>query len=245
MADCGNNDQDYGLQFVAFTSTPADPYVGGINLGAIPYADLSGGDAQGTLNSASLSAPGNYRVYAILSPVPADTDCHPSAFLANFEVIQPAFITFLPPGDFCFDVGIQTALSGASPTGGVYSGDNVTDNGDGTTFSFNPSAAGIGVFSVTYTSICSSTANQTIEVFALPTVAFTGPGTVDLNAGIQTGLGRGTPTGGIYSGPGVTDDGNGMTYIFYPMAVGVGTYEIETTTTVSLSTYPMCKGYKI
>jgi hypothetical protein len=42
--------------------------------------------------------------------------------------------------------------------------------------------------------------------------SFTAPADLCLDAGVQTGLGGGTPTGGVYSGPGVTDDGNGMTY---------------------------------
>ncbi|MFT7072089.1 MAG: hypothetical protein ACJAX3_001063, partial [Patiriisocius sp.] len=33
---------------------------------------------------------------------------------------------------------------------------------------------------------------------------------------VVTGLGVGTPTGGIYSGIGVSDDGNGMTFSFDP-----------------------------
>ena len=47
-------------------------------------------------------------------------------------------------------------------------------------------------------------------VVPLPTVAFTAPADLDEDVGVQTGLGGGLPTGGIYSGPGVTDDGNGL-----------------------------------
>lgn len=60
------------------------------------------------------------------------------------------------------------------------------------------------------------------------TLAFTltaGPFATD--AGVQAGLGGGTPTGGVYSGPGVTDDGNGMTFSFDPMAAGVGTATVS------------------
>ena len=43
-------------------------------------------------------------------------------------------------------------------------------------------------------------------------------------------FGGGTPTGGVYSGTGVTDDGNGLTYTFDPSIAGVGfhtiTYEV-------------------
>jgi len=54
-------------------------------------------------------------------------------------------------------------------------------------------------------------------------VNFTAPADLCIDAGVQAGLGGGTPpqgtvTGdlGVYSGSGVTDDGNGMTYSFDP-----------------------------
>jgi hypothetical protein len=54
------------------------------------------------------------------------------------------------------------------------------------------------------------------------------------DAGVQTGLGGGSPAGGVYSGTGVTDDGNGMTFSFDPAAAGVGsatvTYTYDTGT---------------
>ena len=56
--------------------------------------------------------------------------------------------------------------------------------------------------------------------------AFTAPADLCISAGVQSGLGGGTPAGGVYSGPGVTDDGNGMTYSFDPAAAGVGTHTI-------------------
>ena len=43
--------------------------------------------------------------------------------------------------------------------------------------------------------------------------------------GLQT-FGGGTPTGGVYSGTGVTDDGNGLTYTFDPSSAGVGFHTI-------------------
>ncbi|MFT6924275.1 MAG: ELWxxDGT repeat protein [Crocinitomicaceae bacterium] len=61
-----------------------------------------------------------------------------------------------------------------------------------------------------------------ITVYPLPIVSFTAPADLCLNAGVQTGLGGGSPTGGIYSGPGVTDDANGMTYSIDPLVAGTG-----------------------
>ncbi len=66
-----------------------------------------------------------------------------------------------------------------------------------------------------------------LEEITSPSVSFTAPADIFEDAGVQTGLDGGTPVGGVYSGPGVTDDGNGMTYSFDPAAAGgVGTYTI-------------------
>ena len=40
-----------------------------------------------------------------------------------------------------------------------------------------------------------------------PSLAFTALDDLCIDAGIQTNLGGGLPVGGVYSGPGVTDDG--------------------------------------
>ena len=55
----------------------------------------------------------------------------------------------------------------------------------------------------------------TITVLANVTGTFTAPVDVCIGTAPITGLGGGTPAGGIYSGPGVTDNGNG-TYDFDP-----------------------------
>lgn len=49
------------------------------------------------------------------------------------------------------------------------------------------------------------------------------------DAGVQTGLTGGSPAGGVYSGPGVTDDGNGMTFTFDPATAGLGNHQITYT----------------
>ncbi len=60
------------------------------------------------------------------------------------------------------------------------------------------------------------------------------------DAGVQTGLTGGSPAGGVYSGTGVTDDGNGMTFTFDPAAAGEGgttlTYTYNTGTACGEST---------
>ena len=151
------------------------------------------------------------------------------------EVFALPSLTFTAPADLCIDAGVQTGLGSGTPTGGVYSGTGVTDDGNGTTYSFDPAVAGVGVHTITYTFTnsngCTSSATDNIEVFALPSLTFTAPVDLCLNAGVQTGLGSGTPTGGVYSGTGVTDDGNGSTYSFDPAAAGVGVHDITYTFT--------------
>jgi len=135
----------------------------------------------------------------------------------DIEVFALPIVMYTAPSDLCIDAGVQTGLGGGTPTGGVYSGDGVMDDGNGMTYSFDPLVAGAGIHTITYdytdTNGCMNIATDNIEVFALP-------------VGVQTGLGGGTPTGGEYSGDGVIDDGNGMTYSFDPLVAGVGTHTI-------------------
>ncbi|WP_211213883.1 SdrD B-like domain-containing protein, partial [Lewinella cohaerens] len=152
-----------------------------------------------------------------------------------FTTAEPSFpvITFAVSSNCCIDDGSMTGLGGATPTGGVYSGPGVTDDGNGTTYSFDPAAAGIGVHTITYTLVgaggCINSESDNKEVFALPNVAFSISADICLSDGVQTGLGGGTPAGGAYSGPGVTDDGNGTTYSFDPLVVGPGVFTVTYT----------------
>lgn len=52
--------------------------------------------------------------------------------------------------EVCLSDGIQTGLSGGNPAGGIYSGIGVTDDGNGTTFTFDPSIGGPGLVTVSY-----------------------------------------------------------------------------------------------
>ncbi|PKA83874.1 extracellular elastinolytic metalloproteinase [Ulvibacter sp. MAR_2010_11] len=88
--------------------------------------------------------------------------------------------TFTAPDDVCANSPVLTGLSGGSPLGGVYSGTGVTDDGNGSTYSFDPVAAGVGLHTITYdvpAGVCSiaSSASDDIEVLAIPP----GPVTVD------------------------------------------------------------------
>ena len=101
------------------------------------------------------------------------------------------------------------------------------------TYSFDPASAGVGTHTITYiittAAGCMGSAMDNVEVFAAPVVSFTALADLSISAGTQTGLGGGTPTGGVYSGSGVTDDGNGMTYSFDPVVAGAGIHTLTYT----------------
>jgi extracellular elastinolytic metalloproteinase len=90
----------------------------------------------------------------------------------NFET-PSGTAAFTAPGDVCANDPELTGLGGGTPSGGVYSGTGVTDDGNGATYSFDPVVAGIGVHTITYdvpNGPCStaSSASDTIEVLAIP-----------------------------------------------------------------------------
>ena len=153
----------------------------------------------------------------------------------DVEVFELPTLTFTAPADLCIDAGVQAGLGGATPTGGVYSGPGVTDDGNGTSYSFDPMAAGAGIHTITYTYTdgngCTNSITDDVEVYALPVLTFPALADVCLNAGVQSGLGNATPTGGAYSGNGVTDDGNGTTFTFDPITAGVGIHTVTYTFT--------------
>jgi hypothetical protein len=119
-------------------------------------------------------------------------------------------------------------LGGASPTGGTYSGPNITNNGNGETFTFT---GGVGTYTVTYTLTNGATVTAALAAVNPPSVSVTAPAPVNLSAGVQMGWTGGTPMGGIYSGPGITDNGNGISYNFDPAAAGLGTHTLTYTYT--------------
>jgi|TARA_R100000479_G_scaffold51000_3_gene24138 extracellular elastinolytic metalloproteinase len=87
--------------------------------------------------------------------------------------LPPSEAQFNAPADVCASSETLTDLGGGSPVGGVYSGPGVTDDGNGLTYSFDPSAAGVGVHTISYEvpegqCTTASTDTDTIEVLAIP-----------------------------------------------------------------------------
>lgn len=246
MAQADNGEQDYGISFYALLSgDPEDLYGSSFGrIGIVPFSELGDGGASATLlidENLIDFVDVNPLIIAILDATPADAACRPFATLTR-QVNTKPFVSLAAPGNFCADAGVQTGLGNVTPAGGVFSGPGITDDGNGSTYSFNPATAGVGSFELTYTfttgESCTFTEIRTFEVFAAPTATFTAPEDLDADAGVQAGLSGGTPAQGtaegdmgVYSGPGVTDDGNGMTYSFDPAAAGVGVHTITYTYT--------------
>ena len=208
-------------------------------------AGLGGGAPTGGVYSGpGVTDDGNGMTY-FFDPVAAGAGVHTITYTPagvcsasvndQIEVFALPSVTFTPLADLCIDAGLQVGLGGGSPLGGVYSGAGVTDDGNGSTYSFDPAVAGVGTHTITYTFTnangCTGSASNQVEIFGLPTVIFTALADLCVNDGVQAGLGGGNPMSGVYSGSGVTDDGNGMTYSFDPAVAGVGTHILSYTFT--------------
>ncbi|WP_432410371.1 M36 family metallopeptidase [Rasiella sp. SM2506] len=80
--------------------------------------------------------------------------------------------SLVAPNDVCEGSPALTGLAGGTPFGGVYSGTGVTDDGNGSTYTFDPTVAGPGVHVISYEvqdGNCSlaSTDTDQIEVIAI------------------------------------------------------------------------------
>ena len=126
--------------------------------------------------------------------------------------------------EYCVDHAVVTLTGNQAPEGS-FSGVGVFDNGDGTA-TFDPSAAGVGgPYNLTYTysdgNTCTNSSTQQTIVYDLPTVNFSGLGTdYCVDASSVTLVGNHMPDG-FFTGPGITDNGDG-TAEFTPGLAGVG-----------------------
>ena len=186
------------------------------------------GPANGNIsgNTITATAPDLCLIF-VFSGTPGIFSCadgFDSATQVCSESIPGTTVSFIAPDDLCVDVGLQTGLTGGSPAGGTYSGNGVTDDGNGSSYSFNPSIAGAGTTTITYTN--GGFASDDVNVIAIPTINFTAPANRCIDAG-SVALNSATPSGGTYSGPGVTN--TGPNYFFNPAFAGVGAHTITYT----------------
>lgn len=84
----------------------------------------------------------------------------------------------------CTDVPVITGLRGGLPHGGVYSGLGVTDDGNGSTYSFDPEVAGVGIHTITYSvpaNNCAPAGSNTDEIEVLPGLIIACPEDIEIN----------------------------------------------------------------
>lgn len=117
---------------------------------------------------------------------------------------------------YCGNADIVVQLIGV-PSGGIFSGDGISSN------SFNPSTAGVGTHNITYTYAdlngCSGSQTQSVTVNAIPVITFSGLNAqYCINSEIVQLMG--TPSGGVFSGDGITGSS------FNPTIAGVGSHQI-------------------
>jgi len=137
-------------------------------------------------------------------------------------------VTALPvmscnPASYCVDAGVQSLLGLVSPAGGTFSGTGITGS------NFDPSVAGVGPHQYTYTytdgSKCTNSCSNTLTVNPLPVVVCNLPALTCGNADKFLLAPFATPSGGTWSGPGVTSG------VFDPSVAGVGKHELTYTYT--------------
>jgi len=122
-------------------------------------------------------------------------------------------------GSYCIDAPSFTLTQG-SPVGGTYSGTGVSSG------IFNPAVAGAGTFNITYVytdgNTCTDSSSNTVTVNPLPVVTMSALGEICVSASPLL-LTVGSPSGGTYSGTGVSAGS------FDPSVAGVGTHIITYT----------------
>ncbi|MEM9980988.1 MAG: SprB repeat-containing protein, partial [Bacteroidota bacterium] len=187
-----------------------------LTLSASPSGGTFSGDGvSGNTFDPAVAGVGNYTIsYTVVASGCTITETQ------NIEVTAaPTLAITNLEAAYCIDAGTITLT--ATPTGGTFSGDGVSGN------TFDPTVAGIGTHTITYTYTengCTITEDQTVEVTALPTVSFSGlAGPYCEGSGAITLMGN--PSGGSFSGPGIS--GN----TFDPAVAGVGTHTITYTYT--------------
>jgi gliding motility-associated-like protein len=224
----GNGCVDFAGQNITIYAAPV------VTFSAVPdfcedgstYLLVEGSPAGGTYAGPGISA-------GVFDPVSAAPGTHAVAYtytdgngcanVANQTIIVNALpiVTFSATPAFCANTAAYTLVEG-TPAGGSYSGPGVAGG------IFDPATAGPGGHTINYSYTdgngCSDNADQVITVNSVPVVSFSPLADVCENATVVT-LTEGSPAGGIYSGPGVTDPD------FNPAVAGVGTASLTYTFT--------------
>jgi hypothetical protein len=149
--------------------------------------------------------------------------CNNAAFVLNF---QPGIANAGPPQTLCTTAS-PVPLTG-TPTGGIWTGPGVTGSVVGG-YVFTPSTALVGTQTLTYTvvgtGLCTTTDTRLITV--LPPASAGLDTTLCANSTQSFRL-RGTPAGGVFSGPGVSGS-VASGFVFTPPAGFAGTLTLTYT----------------
>lgn len=140
-----------------------------------------------------VSTTGAYKVQATRN----STSCSFNSTTMNISNRKKPTVSLSPFSGVCENID-TVKLSGGSPTGGVFSGTGVSGGKY-----FLPSKTKAGKYNVSYTytdtSVCSSTASQILEVYALPRFTRSSPlEYCSHNDSVKLTLL--SPTGGLYTG---------------------------------------------
>jgi hypothetical protein len=193
---------------------------------------FSGPGVSGNQFSPAAAGPGRHTITYTIS---AGTPCASAATLM-VSVVQATAGAALT---VCVSSG-AVALSSGQPAGGTWSGPGVTGSAAGGYF-FTPTAALLGTQTLTYSvpapdGSCAATTTQAVTVLAGPQVSVLSLPSVCAGSG-AVALTMGQPTGGTWSGPGVSGSvANG--YFFTPTAALLGTQ----TLTYSVTSVLGCSG---
>jgi PKD repeat protein len=163
----------------------------------------------------AFATPGQYSIQLEAT----SADCPNGVASTSLEIHTPQALELTTPALAALCTGSAPLSLEASLPGGTWIGPGT----DPSTGVFDPAAAGTGVHTIQYVaqSACQEVATTTVTVLASAPVTISSPVSACLNdAPIQL---TATPTGGSWSGAGITDPTMG---VFDPAAADLGTNEI-------------------
>jgi PKD repeat protein len=194
---------------------------------------------QGSSFATGKTLPGVYTYYVTQTT----NSCQSAGTMVTLSINARPVVTFNALSSVCANAPAFD-LTGGEPTGGIYSGAGVSENG----LVFDPSIAGPGTFDLAYVfsniAGCSDTAYQTITINAVPdvTLASINPVCAGTSAFEIT---SGSPEGGTYTGNGISGNmfdpsvaGVGNSIITYSISDGITGCQNSTSTTIVVNSLP-------
>ena len=241
-----NDDCDEGDYHFAVTGTFACPVVAvsftGLSAAYCSNASavtLTGSQASGVVFSGS-GITDNGNGTAIFNPAAAGAGQHIIGYVytdgygCTHSTAQTTTVNPLPvvsfsglSASYCINAP-AISLNGNQAPGGIFTGAGITANINGTAV-FDPLTAGVGAHTIGYAYTdangCTNSMARNVTINALPFVSFSGLSvSYCINASAVTLTGN-HETGSVFTGPGITNTGNG-TAVFDPATAGAGLHTI-------------------